>query len=108
MEVSRRLIAQDPVRYVAATPPGWLNAHSGPAGQAWEQLALPVAALRHRASVIFSPANLAPLAWPGNVLVVHDAAVLRQPRAYSRSYRAWHRGVGLAAARHARAVVTVS
>jgi glycosyltransferase involved in cell wall biosynthesis len=71
-------------------------------------LALPVAALRHRASVIFSPANLAPLAWPGNVLVVHDAAVLRQPRAYSRSYRAWHRGVGLAAARHARAVVTVS
>ena len=63
---------------------------------------------RRRAQAIFSPANLAPVAWPRNVLVVHDAAVLRQPAAYSRAYRAWHRGIGLTAARRARAVVTVS
>jgi glycosyltransferase involved in cell wall biosynthesis len=108
LEVSQRLIARDPARYAAAQPPTWLNAHSGPAGQAWEQLALPLLALRHHASLIFSPANLAPLAWPGNVIVVHDAAVLREPAAYSRSYRAWHRGIGLTSARRARAVVTVS
>ncbi len=106
LEVSRRLKALDPERYLIAKPPAW--AHSGPAGHAWEQFALPALAARHRARTIFSAANLAPLAWPRNVLVVHDAAVLREPAAYSRSYRAWHRGIGLTAARRARAVVTVS
>ena len=76
--------------------------------QAWEQVALPVAAARQRAALVFSPANLAPVAWPRNVVVVHDAAVLRQPGAYSRAYRFWHAAVGLAAARRARAVITVS
>lgn len=57
---------------------------------------------------MFSPANLAPLAWPRNVIVVHDAAVLRMPGSYSRAYRAWHRWLGIEAARRATAVVTVS
>jgi glycosyltransferase involved in cell wall biosynthesis len=57
---------------------------------------------------VFSPANLAPLAWPRNVLVMHDAAVLREPDAYSRVYRAWHARAGLACARRAEAVITVS
>jgi len=57
---------------------------------------------------VFSPANLAPLAWPRNVLVMHDAAVLREPEAYSRAYRAWHATAGLAAARRALGVITVS
>jgi glycosyltransferase involved in cell wall biosynthesis len=76
--------------------------------QGWEQLALPVQAARLRASLVFSPANLAPLAWPRNVVVVHDAAVLRHPGAYSRAYRFWHARIGLAAARGALAVITVS
>src|SRR6202044_38802 len=87
LEVSRRLRALDPERYLIAEPPAW--AHSGPAGHAWVQLALPALAARRRARLIFSPANLAPLAWPHNVIVVHDAAVLRAPAAYSRAYRAW-------------------
>jgi glycosyltransferase involved in cell wall biosynthesis len=106
LEVSPRLQALNSERYLVARPPAW--AHSGAAGHAWEQVALPAIAARHRASVIFSPANLAPVAWPRNVIVVHDAAVLRGPAAYSKAYRAWHRGVGLASARRARAVVTVS
>jgi glycosyltransferase involved in cell wall biosynthesis len=106
LEVSRRLHALDPDRYPVASPPAW--GHSGAAGHAWEQLALPALAARRRARTIFSAANLAPLAWPRNVIVMHDAAVLRQPAAYSRAYRAWHRGIGLTAARRARAVVTVS
>ncbi len=106
LEVSRRLRALDPERYIAATPPAW--AHSGPAGHAWEQLALPAIAAARRAGVVFSPANVAPLAWPRNVIVVHDAAVLRVPTAYSRAYRGWHRWLGVEAARRAQAVVTVS
>jgi glycosyltransferase involved in cell wall biosynthesis len=69
---------------------------------------LPAHAARLRAALVFSPANLAPVAWPRNVVVVHDAAVLREPQAYSRAYRIWHTGAGLAAARRALAVVTVS
>jgi glycosyltransferase involved in cell wall biosynthesis len=106
LEVSRRLRTLDPERYLIATPPKW--AHSGPAGHAWEQLALPALAARHHGRAIFSPANLAPIAWPRNVIVVHDAAVLRVPAAYSWAYRAWHRGLGIETARRARAVVTVS
>ncbi len=77
-------------------------------GQAWEQAALPALAAQVRAPLVFSPANLAPLAWPRNTLVMHDAAVLREPGAYSLAYRAWHRWFGLAAARRALAVITVS
>jgi glycosyltransferase involved in cell wall biosynthesis len=76
--------------------------------QAWEQVALPAQAARLGAALIFSPANLAPLAWPRNVLVMHDAAVLREPQAYSRAYRAWHARVGVACARRAVSVITVS
>ena len=106
LEVSRRLRALDPERYLIAEPPAW--AHSGPAGHAWEQFALPAIAAAKRAEAIFSPANVAPLAWPRNVIVVHDAAVLRVPAAYSRAYRTWHRWPGIEAARRAQAVVTVS
>ena len=77
-------------------------------GQAWEQVVLPARAARLGAALVFSPANLAPLAWPRNVLVMHDAAVLREPEAYSRAYRAWHATAGLASARRALGVVTVS
>jgi glycosyltransferase involved in cell wall biosynthesis len=91
---------------VLAEPPARLRRRLG--AQAWEQLALPVQAARRRAALVFSPANLAPLAWPRNVLVMHDAAVLRAPAAYSRAYRAWHGRLGIAGARGALAVITVS
>ncbi len=39
---------------------------------------------------------------------MHDAAVLREPEAYSRAYRAWHATAGLASARRALGVITVS
>ena len=105
-EVIGRLVARAPDRYVVAQPPP--RARRRAPAQAWEQLALPVQAAQLRASLVFSPANLAPLAWPRNVLVMHDAAILRGPRAYSAAYRAWHGRLGLACARRALAVVTVS
>jgi glycosyltransferase involved in cell wall biosynthesis len=105
-EVVDRLLALAPERYVVAQPPP--RARRRILAQCWEQVALPVGAARRRAALVFSPANLAPLVWPRNVLVMHDAAVLRAPEAYSAAYRAWHAGLGLAAARRALAVITVS
>jgi glycosyltransferase involved in cell wall biosynthesis len=105
-EVVDRLLSLAPDRYVVAQPPP--RARRRALAQAWEQLALPAQAARRRAALIFSPANLAPLAWPRNVVVMHDAAVLRRPEAYSRAYRAWHGRLGLACARRALRVITVS
>ncbi|HEX8976169.1 MAG TPA: glycosyltransferase family 1 protein [Solirubrobacteraceae bacterium] len=105
-EIIPRLHALAPERYQIVQPRPRLRRRGR--AQAWEQVLLPAMAARRRAAVVFSPANLAPLAWPRNVLVVHDAAVLRERRAYSSGYRAWHRLVGLTAARRALHVITVS
>lgn len=105
-EVISRLPRHAPDRYAVVAPRPRLRTR-GPA-QAWEQLALPARAARQHAALIFSPANLAPVAWPRNVLVMHDAAVLREPRAYTPAYRMWHRELGLACARRALKIITVS
>jgi glycosyltransferase involved in cell wall biosynthesis len=105
VEVNPRLRALRPDRYVRADPPRGF-AHK--AGQAWEQAVLPARAALARAAIVFSPANLSPLAWPRNVVVIHDAAVLRNASDYSRAYRAWHGRLEIACARQALRVVTVS
>jgi glycosyltransferase involved in cell wall biosynthesis len=76
------------------------------AGHAWEQLVLPARAAR--APALLCPANLAPLAHPRNVVVIHDAAALRHPEWYSKAYAAWQRRILPALARRALHVVTVS
>ncbi|MGI8557182.1 MAG: glycosyltransferase family 4 protein [Solirubrobacteraceae bacterium] len=103
-EVISRLAALGPP-YRAAAPPGAL-VHR--AGHAWEQLVLPARAAQMQAGVIYSPANLAPVVWPRNVVVIHDAAPLRDPSWYSPSYVAWQRLVLPQIARRAAHVVTVS
>jgi glycosyltransferase involved in cell wall biosynthesis len=106
-EVIPRLVALAPDRYRAVYPSPGLR-RSRLTAHAWEQLALPARAAELRAPVLFSPANLAPLAWPRNVLVVHDAAAIRHPGAYTAPYRAWHGPLLRALGRRALAVVTVS
>jgi glycosyltransferase involved in cell wall biosynthesis len=76
------------------------------AGHAWEQLVLPLRAAR--AQALLCPANLAPLAFPRNVVVIHDGAALRHPGWYSPAYAGWQRRVLPALARRALHVVTVS
>jgi glycosyltransferase involved in cell wall biosynthesis len=105
VEVIPRLLAMRPDRYRILDPPDGFDSR---AGQAWEQFVLPAVAARMRAALVWSPANLAPWLWPRNVVVLHDAAVLRNTSGYSRAYRAWHVGFGTACARRALAVVTVS
>jgi glycosyltransferase involved in cell wall biosynthesis len=95
-EMVARLPRLAPDRYRVVRPPG---------GQLGEQGYLPLL----RAELIYSPANLAPLAaGRRNVVVIHDAAALRHPEWYSRGYAAWHRLVLPRIARHARLVITVS
>ena len=104
-ELAARLPALRPGRYAVARPRPRL-AHR--AGHAWEQVALPARAARTRAAGILCPANLAPVAGRRTVVVIHDAAALRHPGWYSRSYAAWQARVLPVVARRAAHVVTVS
>jgi glycosyltransferase involved in cell wall biosynthesis len=102
-EMARRLPALRPDRYRVIRPPAGL-AHR--AGHAWEQAVLPVQAAR--AAALYSPANLAPVRYRRNVLVIHDVAALRHPEAYSRPYVEYQRRLLPRLARDASALITVS
>jgi glycosyltransferase involved in cell wall biosynthesis len=102
--VAREMVARLPrERYRVIAPPPKL-AHR--AGHLWEQAWLPIAA--RGAELIYSPANLAPVASRRNVVVIHDVAALRHPEWYSKSYAAWQRAVLPLIAKRARLVITVS
>lgn len=102
-EMVLRLPALGPERYGVIGPPPQF-AHR--AGHLWEQAVLP---FQSRAcELIYSPANLAPLASRRNVVVIHDAAALRHPEAYSTVYTGYQRRVLPLFARSARRVITVS
>jgi glycosyltransferase involved in cell wall biosynthesis len=60
------------------------------------------------ARLLLSPANLAPLAHPANVVVIHDAAPFREPGWYGRAYGAWHRTLIPRLARRAKLVIVPS
>jgi glycosyltransferase involved in cell wall biosynthesis len=103
-EMSSRLPNLRPDRYRVIQPPAAL-AHR--AGHAWEQVVLPF--LSRGVSLLYSPANLAPLAAGArNVIVIHDVASLRHPEWYTRGYVAWQRRVIPRLARGARHLITVS
>ena len=102
---ARELAARLPALggYEVVRPPATLT-HG--AGHAWEQLVLPARA--RKAGLLLNPANLAPLAFPRNAVVIHDAAALRHPQWYSPLYARWQRAVLPAIAKRARLVITVS
>jgi len=76
------------------------------AGHLWEQALLP--ALARGADLIYSPANLAPVASSRNAVVIHDVAALRHPEWYRPAYVAYQRSMLPLIARRARLVLTVS
>jgi glycosyltransferase involved in cell wall biosynthesis len=102
-ELALRLPALRPERYYVITPPAALSHR---AGHAWEQAALPL--LAARAALLYSPANLAPAAFPRNAVVLHDLAALRHPEIYSSTYVAYQRRILPLIARRARLLITVS
>jgi glycosyltransferase involved in cell wall biosynthesis len=102
-EMVVRLPRLNPARYRVIRPAPML-AHR--AGHLWEQLVLPLRVAG--ASLIYCPANLAPVLSARTVVVVHDAGVVRHPEAYSRQYVAYHRLMLAAIVRRARRLITVS
>jgi glycosyltransferase involved in cell wall biosynthesis len=104
-EIATRLPTLYPGAYAVARPPPALAYR---AGHAWEQLALPAMAAARRVPVVLSPANLAPLAWPRNVVVLHDVSTLRHPEWFGRAYATWQRVLLPTVAHRAARVVTVS
>jgi glycosyltransferase involved in cell wall biosynthesis len=102
---ARELAARLPALggYEVVRPPATLSHR---AGHAWEQLVLPARA--RKAGLLLNPANLAPLVFPRNAVVIHDAAALRHPGWYSPLYGRWQRGVLPVIAKRARIVITVS
>lgn len=102
---ARELAARLPALggYEVVRPPATLSHRLG---HAWEQLVLPARA--RNAGLLLNPANLAPLAFPRNAVVIHDAAALRHPGWYSPLYGRWQRGVLPVVAKRARIVITVS
>jgi glycosyltransferase involved in cell wall biosynthesis len=102
---ARELAARLPALgdYEVIRPPAALSHR---AGHGWEQVVLPAKA--RGARLLLNPANLAPLAFPRNAVVIHDAAALRQPGWYSPLYARWQRGILPLIARRARVVITVS
>ena len=102
---ARELAARLPALggYEVLRPPATMSHR---AGHAWEQVVLPARA--RRARLLLNPANLAPLAFPRNAVVIHDAAALRHPGWYSPLYARWQRTVLPAIATRARVVITVS
>jgi glycosyltransferase involved in cell wall biosynthesis len=104
-ELATRLPALRPGGYVVRRPPRAL-AHR--AGHAWEQIVLPASAARLRAPLLLCPANLAPLASRRTVVVVHDAAALRDPAWYSPLYAAWQARLLPRVAARAVHLITVS
>jgi glycosyltransferase involved in cell wall biosynthesis len=104
-EIVPRLAALRPDGYRVIAP---ARGGSRAALQIWEQTVLPARAARMRTPLIYSPANLAPLAWPRNVLVLHDASVWRASSSFSAAYNAWHGVIEQRIATHALKVITVS
>jgi glycosyltransferase involved in cell wall biosynthesis len=102
-EMIKRLPALRPERYRVLSP-GPAFAHR--IGHLWEQAVLPAQA--RGSALVYCPANLAPVADRRTVVVMHDAAALRMPEAYSRVYVAYQRPMLRLIARRARLVITVS
>lgn len=102
-EMAARLPAlrRDVYRVIAPRP---RLAHR--AGHIWEQALLP--GLAHGAHLIYSPANLAPIASSRNAVVIHDVAALRHPEWYRPAYVRYQRAMLPLIARRARLVITVS
>jgi glycosyltransferase involved in cell wall biosynthesis len=100
-ELAIRLPRLDPARYRVAAPPRAL-AHR--AGHLWEQLLLPL----YPAQVVYCPAVLGPVRSKRNVVCIYDAASVRHPEWYSRSFARYQRRLLPRLARRAQLVITAS
>lgn len=106
VEMAARLPDLRPDTYRVLAPPRQMAYRTG---HLWEQTALPARAARARARLIFSPANVGPVApRPRGVVVLHDGVLLSHPEWFSPAYRLWHGALLRALARTAHRVIAPS
>jgi glycosyltransferase involved in cell wall biosynthesis len=74
-------------------------------GQAWEQLELP---WRVRGRLLLNLCNTAPLALRRQAVVIHDAATVRVPQAFTPAFRALYEAMMPRLGRRSSHVITVS
>lgn len=96
------LVARLPAAWTRLRPSG---RSTGIAGHAWEQVALPRLA---GDAVLFSPANVGPLAHARQVVTIHDLSPFEHPEAFSGAFGQWYRLLQPRLARRVAAVITVS
>lgn len=104
-EMVARLPRLRPGGYAVVAPPPRF-AHG--LGHLWEQVILPARSARLQARAVFSPANVAPVAGPPTVVVLHDAVLLSHPEWFSRPYRIAHGTILRLLARTADRVIVPS
>lgn len=76
---------------------------------AWEQAALPFAALRHRLDLVHCPVNVRPLFSPyPTIVTIHDLIFLRSPQSFHPAKRAYLTAMTGWSARNAAQVIAVS
>ena len=73
--------------------------------QPWEQIDLPLAT---REALLINLCNLAPLAHPNAITMIHDAQVFSSPGSYRPGFRAWYQFALPKIGRRSRRVLTVS
>lgn len=76
-------------------------------GQAWEQISLPIYLKRHNAKVLLSMCNLAPIMFPGNV-VIHDIAFKTHSEHLNWKFALWYKIVTRLNIKRYKHIFTVS
>ncbi|MFA6042703.1 MAG: glycosyltransferase family 1 protein [Patescibacteria group bacterium] len=80
-----------------------------PSRMFWDQVRLPLVAMRQRPDVLFVPAFTAPLLWRGKLVVTcHDVIGMIFPQYFSKSAQLYWKTLLPASLRHADHVLTVS
>ncbi len=103
------LYAPAPIAIPASALPGRVRVVPGPRGVIWEQLVLPRAAHEDALDVFFAPAYTAPLlVREPTVVTIHDVSFVAHPEWFRTGEGIRRRWLTRAAARRARAIVTVS
>lgn len=76
-------------------------------GHAWEQLSLPLFMLRHRQDKLLNMCNLAPILFPGYV-VIHDISFKTHPEHLNKKFALWYRFVTKMNIKRYKHIFTVS
>lgn len=76
------------------------------AGHFWEQIVLPQKL--HKGELLWSPANIGPLAVSSQVLTLHDTSVLEHPEWFHPLFARWYQAVLPGLVQRVRRVLTVS